>query len=196
MPSNFYGWATLAAVPLLIIAVSLSAVMVWTSRPEPTVITIYPPRATATPAPTATREPIQVYVTGKILRPQSIHSLPYGSRVSDAVERAGGFTSDADLELVNLAGILRDGDQVHVPALGGDDENDILPTPAGGRLVQINSATLAELTTLPGIGGATAQAIIDYRVEWGPFATLDELDAVPRIGPATLENLKDLISFD
>ncbi len=109
---------------------------------------------------------------------------------------AGGFTEGANKELVNLAGLLRDGDQVHVPKVRTDTIDGALPTPSGEALVRINSATQAELETLPRVGTAMAQRIIEYREQVGLFSTLADLDQVSGIGPSTLEALKELIVFD
>ena len=183
----FLSFALLALILVL-------GLLLWFSRPEPTSITIHPPPPTDTPMPTATPGPLQVYVTGAAVNPERIYRLPAGSRVDDAVKAAGGFTSAADQTRINLAGLLRDGDQIHVPALGADDID--LPTPMGGEKVRINSASQSELESLPGIGPVTAASIIEYREEAGGFAALDDLDEVPGIGPATLENLRDLVVFD
>lgn len=163
-------------------------------RPDPVIIEIHPPRPTATPAPTATREPVLVYVTGEVTNPEILVNLPFGSRVSDAVEAAGGFTNDANLSLVNLAGRVRDGDHVHVPSINVSHSE--LPTPAGDARVYINTATQAELESLPDIGAVTARRIIEYRELVGDFADFDDLDQVTGVGPATLEKLQDLIAFD
>lgn len=143
---------------------------------------------------TSTQGVYTVYVTGEVVYPQTMISLPSGSRVQDAIEAAGGATSNADLARVNLSQILNDGDQVHIPPLIGDDIQTA--TPNHLPLVHINSATVDELDALPGIGPSLAQAIIDYRTEHGPFASLEDLDEVPGIGPATLEELRPLIVFD
>lgn len=188
--------AALIALLILIILVAFSGALLLLSRPEPILITIKPPPPTATPAPTATRAPIMIYVTGEVLRRGNQHVLPFGSRVSDAVAAAGGFTDLADRERVNLAGILRDGDQVHVPSIETGAADIALPTASGGDLVNVNTATLAELVTLPNIGPATAQNIIDYREQAGPFSELADLDDVPGIGPATLDGIRDLVAFD
>lgn len=181
---------------ILVILISLSGTLLLLSRPDPISITIKPPPLTATPIPTPTPRPILVYVTGEVSRRGTQHFLPYGSRVSDAVAAAGGFTEGANKELVNLAGLLRDGDQVHVPKVRTDTIDGALPTPSGGALVRINSASQQELETLPRVGTAMAQRIIEYREQVGPFSTLADLDQVSGIGPSTLEALKDLIVFD
>jgi competence protein ComEA len=119
--------------------------------------------------------------------------LREGSRVADAVEHAGGATPKADLALVNLAAPVADGTQIVVPARsrapagGGGDGG------AEGGPVHLNTATVEELDTLPGVGPVTAQKIVDFREENGAFASVDELDAVPGIGPARLEELRKLV---
>lgn len=184
-------------VAFLIVAIAIigGAVLLLTSRPQPVQITIIPPEPTITPSPPGT---ISVYVTGEVAQ-EGIVSIPHGSRVEEALAAAGGTTENADLTRVNLAAILHDGDQVHVFALPAADTpqgEPSLATPPGGAVVYINTATLEELQTLPGIGPGTAQAIIDYREANGPFRNMDDLDQVPGIGPATLANLEGLISFD
>ena len=114
------------------------------SRPDPAIITINPPLPTATDAPTSTPSPIRVYVTGAVHHPEQTFDLPFGSRVADAIDAAGGFTDQANKTLVNLAGILRDGDQAHVPSMT-DVGTAQLPTPSGGAKILVNQATIAEL---------------------------------------------------
>jgi len=182
---------------IVTIMIVVGAVLLYMGQPQKVEITINPPIPTATPEPTQTPEPILVYVTGEVNTPETTITLPYGSRVSDAIGAAGGLTDNADIERVNLAAIAHDGDQIHVPAMGDDETAEVaLPTPSGGELVYVNSATVEELSTLPGIGAATAQAIIDYRTEIGPFSSLEELDNVPGIGPSTLANIAELVSFE
>ena len=185
-----------AAFLVLVILIALSGALLLRSRPEPIHITINPPLPTATPALTSTPLPILVYVTGEVARPGTQHFLPFGSRVLDAVTAAGGFTDLANKELVNLAGILRDGDQVHVQSIEANHLDGALPTPSGGRLINVNTATLEELVMLPNIGPVTAQNIIDYREQVSLFSELADLDDVPGIGAATLAKLGELISFD
>jgi competence protein ComEA len=188
---------TIIAFIIVIVMIVIGAVLLYLGQPQPVEITINPPEPTATPEPTHTPEPILVYLTGEVNKPETTVILAYGSRVSDAIEAVGGLTENADIERVNLAAIAHDGDQIHVPAIGGDAVADVaLPTPSGGELVYINSATLEEIQTLPGIGVSTAQAILDYRQENGNFSSLEDLDNVPGIGPSTLENIAALVSFE
>ncbi len=187
---------TLIVFLTAIILIALAGLVLLASRPQPAIITIHPPLPSATPLPTATPKPILVYVTGEVQHRGTLHYLPYGSRISDAIAAAGGFTDGANRTLVNLAGIARDGDQIHVPARDVTVTENTLPTPSGGRRIYINTATQAELETLPGIGPATAARIIEYRDHVDNFASLEDLDQVAGIGEVTLESLRDLIAFD
>lgn len=184
---------TIIAFVIVALAVIVGAAVLLATRPAPVQITINPPVPTPTPGPSPTPAPITVYVTGAVATPGQTITLPPGSRVQDALDAVGGTTEDADLEKVNLAGVLHDGDQVDVPLKGQDTA---IATPSGGVIVHINSATLEELDALPGVGPSLAQRIIDYRESNGPFKTLDDLDAVDGVGPALLEQVKDLIAFD
>ncbi len=193
---------TIIAFLIVAVVVIGGIAVLMTSQPEPVHITINPPEPTSTPAPTAMPEPIVIYVTGAVAQPELMVTLPYGSRVEDALEAAGGVLDDANLQQVNLAGILHDGDQVHVPVYGAGETYeaemsvDALATPSGGPVVYINTATLEELETLPGVGPVMAQNIIEYREENGAFTNLEDLDNVNGIGPATLESLSEFISFE
>lgn len=170
--------------------------MLYLSRPEPTTITINPPLPTATNAPTATPGPILVYVTGAVILPESTHELPFGSRVQDAIAAAGGFANSANKTLVNVAGILRDGDQIHVPSVDEQSLGLSLPTPSGGDLLRINTASENELLSLPGVGPALAGRIAAYRDEIGSIDSFAELDKISGIGEATIAKWQDLIAFD
>ncbi|NWG15416.1 MAG: helix-hairpin-helix domain-containing protein [Chloroflexi bacterium] len=184
---------TIIAFLVVALAIVGGAALLLAARPAPVTITINPPAPTATPTSTATPGPITVYVTGAVLKPAALVTLPPGSRVLDAIEAAGGLADTADPDGVNLAGLLRDGDQVHVPELG---QTVTLPTPGGGGVININEATLEDLMLLPGIGPALAQRILDYRAANGPFANLEALDAVSGVGPSLLEGLKDRVVFE
>ncbi len=184
----------IAAFVIVALAIVGGAVLVLASRPQPVQITINPPAPTATPLPTDTPAPLTVYVTGAVNEPFVTLALPPGSRVQDALDAAGGTTENADMTRVNVAQVLRDGDQVHVPAMG--EAVVATATASGGTVVYINTANSEELETLPGVGPALAQRIIEFREENGPFTSLEELDAVSGIGPALLENLAGLVVFD
>jgi competence protein ComEA len=132
-----------------------------------------------------------VHVVGAVHRP-GLYRLREGSRIADAVRRAGGATKRADLSLVNLAAPVADGVQVVVPRrmTGAAAAPGTAQAPAGP--VHLNTATLEQLDELPGVGPSTAQKILDFRQEHGAFTSVDELDAVPGIGPARLEQLREL----
>jgi len=152
-----------------------------------------PPIPTAAATTTAARSLLVVDVVGAVRRP-GLYRLPHGARVADALARAGGASRRAQLDLVNLAAPIADGEQVVVPRRGsGGIATPAAPgTPAGP--VHLNTATLEQLDALPGVGPVTAQKILDYRQQHGAFASVEELDAVPGIGPARLEQLKDLVA--
>jgi competence protein ComEA len=132
-----------------------------------------------------------VYVSGAVRRP-GLYRLAKGTRIDDAIALAGGATRRADLIAVNLAAPLADGEQIVVPvrgvagATGGAGTSSTAP-------LDLNSASLEQLDTLPGIGPTTAQKIVDYRQQHGAFRSLEDLDAVPGIGPSRLEQLKGLV---
>lgn len=198
---------------LLVWALSLGVVAFVARRPAPVAVEIIsPPTATATPAPTATftPAPLRVYVSGSVLRPD-VYSLDPDAIVRDAIAAAGGFRTDANREAINLATPLIDGAQVHVPP-----QAEVVPTPPAGVIapsptpepptraaaptasaraapagkVNINTASLAELDTLPGVGPVTAQRIVDGR----PYAQVEDIKRVRGIGDATFEKLQPLIT--
>lgn len=147
-----------------------------------------------------------VHVVGAVHRP-GLYRLRDGARVADAVARAGGATGVAELAALNLAAPLVDGVQVLVPsrlpsASGPEPAEGASPpnAPAGaaaaglGAKPSLSSATAEQLDELPGVGPVTAQKILDYRSEHGPFRSVDDLDAVPGIGPTRIEQLRDLVT--
>lgn len=145
---------------------------------------------------------IVVHVDGAVASP-GVYRLSTGSRVVDVVEAAGGFAADAVTSAVNLAQTLSDGQQVIVPAEGDDipaspaaqSIGTAGPEPVAGEggLVNVNTASVAELTTLKGVGEATAQKIIAEREKNGPFASIDDLKRVSGIGDKKLEALRDAV---
>lgn len=146
-------------------------------------------------APAAASARLVVYVVGAVRRP-GLYRLTQGSRVADAVARAGGATRKADPAALNLAAPLADGEQVLVPArlpvaVAASQGAAVPGVPRGP--IQLSSATAEQLDALPGIGPATAQKILDYRAEHGAFRSVEELDDVPGIGPARIEQLRGLV---
>lgn len=150
-----------------------------------------PPTVPLRPERSAARR-LVVHVVGAVRRP-GLYRLRQGSRVADAVARAGGAKPKADLALVNLAAPLADGEQVVVPARVDARAAGSAPAAASGP-VHLNTATLEQLDSLPGIGPVTAQKILDYRQKHGAFSSVDDLDAIPGIGPARLEQLRELVA--
>jgi len=145
----------------------------------------------------SSRAQLLVDVSGAVRRP-GVYELPAGSRINDALLKAGGATAKADLTLVNRAATLTDGQQVLVIEKVSATSAAAAPggSSAGGAAVapiHLNNATLEQLDELPGVGPATAQRIVDYRTANGPFKSVDELDLVSGIGPAKLAELRDLV---
>ena len=191
---------------ILVVVINLSvtlAAVIWLRLPSPAPVQLISPLASATPQamPTATQGLLRVYVTGAVARPD-VYRLAPDSIVEDAIQAAGGATSEADLGALNLAQQLRDQQRVYVPRVGETSAppaiSDGNPAPPGEgqppARVNINTATVEQLDTLPGIGPVLAQRIVDYRTAHGPFTTIQEITQVPGIGDATLEKIKDRIS--
>lgn len=143
---------------------------------------------------------VVVHVTGAVNHP-GVYELATGQRVDDALAAAGGPAADANANALNLAAPLVDGDRIEVPTIGQEVETDAGVTHAvlddGGSStldpVDLNEATASELEALPGIGPATAAAIVEYRTQAGPFASVDQLLDVPGIGPAKLDAIRDAV---
>jgi len=147
--------------------------------------------------PVPTQSPITVYISGEIEN-TGLFTLPAGSRVDDVIHAAGGTTDNANLDALNLAKIVEDGEQIIVPELVISESNvdGTKPVNPSLILVNINTATLEQLDTLPGIGPKTAQNIIDFRNANGPFESIEEIQDVPNIGPVTFDKIKDLIATE
>jgi len=146
------------------------------------------------PAPTVATAAVGrvvVDVVGAVRRP-GLYRLAGKARIADALVRAGGATAKADLDQVNLAAPVADGEQIVVPRRGA-----AASSAAGGAApagpVQLSTATAEQLDALPGIGPVTAQKIVDYRSQHGAFSSVDELDAIPGIGPARIDQLRKLV---
>ena len=151
------------------------------------------PAAALVPEPAVvTTARLVVHVTGAVSEP-GLYRLKEGSRVADAVARAGGATTSADTAAVNLAAPLADGMQVLIPSRVAGVAGTAAGTPATAGRVSLNAATVAELDELPGVGPVTAQKIVDYRAAHGGFRTVDDLDAIPGIGPVRIDQLRELV---
>lgn len=170
-------------------------------RPSPS------PLASPTPAPTPAPE-LVVYVTGAVKKP-GVYSFRAGTRLYQAIQKAGGFRKSAQQEALNLAAHLKDAEQVHVPTQGAPPTVAAPPpttvahestapkklrTPGEGK-VQLNAATLEELQRLPGIGPSMAQRILDYRQQNGGFQELAQLREVKGIGEKTFTKLAPFLSL-
>ena len=156
---------------------------------------VAPVRAGASAAAARRPAALVVDVAGAVRRPGLVH-LPQGSRVADAIVRAGGLTRRAERNGVNLAAPVADGQQVLVPERGaGVGAGGASGGPAGAAAgpVSLNSATAEQLDALPGIGPSTAAKIVAYREQHGGFRSVDELDAVPGIGPGRIADLQGLV---
>jgi competence protein ComEA len=141
-------------------------------------------------------EDVVVDVTGRVREP-GVYRLPAGSRVNDALQRAGGAEGDADVEAINLAARLSDGQQISIPARAKGPVGVSLDSGTGGAMdpasagpINFGSATPEELDTIDGIGPVTAQKLLEYRQQHGGISSVDDLDQIDGIGPATIEALR------
>jgi competence protein ComEA len=163
------------------------------------------PIAIEPPQPTQTPGPIRVYVDGAVAQPE-VYTLAPNAIVRDALAAAGGPNADADITHINLAKPLEDGAQIHVPVVG-EAITAVQPsvlsqsseTGAGDvpmSIININTASQAELEALPGIGPSIAGRIVEYRETQGPFASIEDIMNVSGIGPAIFNKIKDYITVD
>ncbi len=187
--------------------VAAAALLLWQRNPPAQIAppsepieapTAVDPGAAGTPkaSPTAV---VLVHVSGAVVRP-GLYELPFGARVADAIDLAKGPRPSADLDSLNLAESLADGQKVDVPRKG--EAIAVLPAPtttgspegSSGTVIDLNTADQAALETIPGVGPVTASAILAYRDEIGGFEAIDQLLEVTGIGPATLESMRPYVS--
>lgn len=144
--------------------------------------------------PTSTALPVTVYVTGAV-QDAGVYTFPPGSRITDAIEAAGGFLPDADQIHINLASILVDGQQIYILYQNETVSDPILQqlttnqSSSSTPLIDINIATESDLETIPGIGETRALAIINFRDQYGPITDFNQLLSVPGIGDTILEQI-------
>ncbi len=143
---------------------------------------------------------IKVYVTGEVNSPGVIE-LEEGARIEDAIQKAGGINPEANLKEINLASEIEDGEKIYVPNLVEQVEETTLSSESEANTssksegkVNINKASVSELTSIPGVGASTAQKIITYREENGKFKTIEDIKNVSGIGDSKYNSMKDFIS--
>ncbi len=158
------------------------------------------PTTTAAPttraASSAAPEVVVVDVAGKVRHP-GVYRLPAGSRVEDALRAAGGARAGVDPNRLNLAAVVVDGEQIPVGIRAAAGAQPGAGTDAGGQPagpVDLNTATIEQLETLPGVGPVLGQRILDWRDQHRGFASVDQLDEVPGVGPTRLSELTPLVS--
>ena len=187
--------ARLAAGASLAVALGVVVWLLLRSPEGPPPETFLPMADEVAASTSTSAEPasLLVHAAGAVQRP-GVYELPAGSRVTDLIDAAGGPTADADVDQLNLAAPVTDGERVYVPRVG-----EVVAVAAAGAgapsgPLNLNTATLEQLDELPGVGPATAQAIIDERDRRGGFTSVDDLLDVRGIGPAKLEDLRDLVT--
>ena len=212
-PALAAGGAVLAVAVL--VAVGLALLRSSTPPPSLTLPRAEPGSAPAVggqpgpgagPVPTLAPVTVTVHVAGQVAGP-GVYAVPAGGRVADAIVAAGGTAVEADVEQLNLAARVSDGERIYVPKKGETPPAFSFPasppaalgpngggraTPGGGP-VDLNTATSEQLDALPGVGPATSKAILAYRSSHGRFRSVTELLEVPGIGPAKLEALRPLV---
>ncbi|MGW0522781.1 helix-hairpin-helix domain-containing protein [Crossiella sp. NPDC003009] len=195
--------AALAVAVVAVLAVATTALLVWQDRPAretaPELSQSAGPAAPPTtkpPATTGAGATLVVSVVGRVTRPGLV-TLTEGARVADAVQAAGGAHPNVDLNGLNLARRLTDGEQVHVgipPPPEQLPDSQGLP-PGGTAKVSLNNATTAALDALPGVGPVTAQRIVQWRTKHGRFTSIDQLREIEGIGESRLARLRELVSL-
>lgn len=198
--TRFQVGVIMALMLLLIAGAALSYV-----RSRPRVVRVLEEKGAALSAGDsdgkAKKVELAVHVSGAVNSP-GLYQVPEGSRIADALNKAGGPRTDALLDNLNLASKIKDGEKVLVPrqgettpgaqAVSGDS---LAPTASSNAGININVAGVDELDKLPGVGPALARRIVEYRQKNGQFSSIDELDNVEGIGPSKLESLKDLVTI-
>jgi competence protein ComEA len=176
-------------------AVVVSLAVLFVRRPEPPRVVVQQPASTRPAASPLVPALLVVHLSGEVIAP-GVYRLPVGARIDDALKAAGGPTLDGDINRLNLAARLADGQQIVVPKRLDPILSTIpdLPSPTPAR-VNLNMASVAELDRLPGIGPVTAQRIVAYREQHGPFTGVDQLRQANLVNAATFEKIKDLVSI-
>jgi competence protein ComEA len=180
----------LALAGVAVLAALAAALGMWLSRPvleQPPALPVSVPPTAAHSAETGRPGPLVISVVGRVARPGLV-TVPDGSRVADVLRAAGGALPDADLTQLNLARKVSDGEQI---AVGVPQAAPAAGQPPGK--VDLNTATQTDLETLPGVGPAMAQRILQWRAKNGRFRSVDQLREVDGIGATRFDHLKDLV---
>lgn len=204
---EWFGVGRLLVASLATVVVCVGALWLVSSPPPPTEASL--PMATSTTVAESLRAPsdptttapstVLIHVAGAVINP-GVYELRPGARIRDAIVAAGGPTESADWNAVNLAAVVADATRIYVPVVGEDVPADVVVgagpgvTSAPVGPVDVNRATPDELDALPGVGPATATAIVAERERNGPFVDVEDLDRVPGIGPAKIDALRDLVT--
>lgn len=196
-PLGVHGRRVLAAALLALVLVVVAWRHAATGAPAPLRVAPVVPARASPAAAAATARLLVVDVVGAVRRPGLVR-LAEGSRVADAIARAGGLRRGAERAGVNFAAPVSDGQQVVVPQRGAAGAAGAAGAGAGAAAastgpVSLSSATAEQLDTLPGVGPVTAQKIVAYRQQHGAFRSVDELDAISGIGPSRIANLRSLV---
>jgi competence protein ComEA len=197
---------------ILLIITFAGAALFYFRQPTQEPLEILPAVAPATVSPAVppsspTPSLVRVFVSGAVIN-SDVYFLPQGSIVKDAILAAGGFAPGADSERINQALELKDQQQLHVPRIGEENLQPLIQGGTGERnssvisipdneiagLININTATPDQLDSLPGIGPAIAQRIVEYRESIGGFNSIDQITEVKGIGPALFDEIKGLIT--
>lgn len=181
------------AVTLILLALLLlgSSLYVWlSSQPEEIIIS---PQKRQVRVKKQTQELVFVHVAGEVQKP-GVYRLPKGSRLILAIRAAGGETTNANLNALNLAARLTDGQKIFVPAKGAPANSANPDSTQPGGLLNLNTASQAELEALPGVGPVIAKQIVAYREKHGSFTSVNQLDNVKGIGPQKFAELKELVT--
>lgn len=203
MSSSFSNWdiGSRGVKALAVVAVAIAgiaALLAWHGRPSVQPVGPGPdasgPVASAAPARSTASTTIVVAVSGKVRHPGLVR-LPAGSRVADAIDAAGGVLPGTDTSTLNLARKVSDGELITVGVAAPAGPSSGASDSSAGGLVNLNTATVEQLETLPGVGPVLAQRIIDYRDQHGPFTSVDQLRQVSGIGDAKFNDLKNRVTI-
>lgn len=213
VPDPLKSYRLYAAMFLLNLAIVIGVIYLLRREPPRAIVVVKSPARAGTATTKNTVGFITVNVSGAVNQPGPVQ-LGAEARLADALQSAGGVQPEADISKLNLTLALQDGDKINVPlrAPSRSASNSLVPatpssplptprtasgsSPAADLKINLNTASLAELDTLPGIGPTLAQRIVDYRVQSGGFKSVAELKEVRGIGDTLFSELKDLVTVE